>query len=64
MGWMVGGSNHGGGGGGGGEIFCTPPVWPLGPTYTVDTGSFLGVKWPGRGVDHPPPSSTEFKERA
>ena len=25
--------------------------------------SFLGVKRPGRGVDHPPPSSAEFKER-
>ena len=22
-----------------------------------------GVKWPGRGVDHPPPSSAEVKER-
>ena len=26
-------------------------------------GSFPGVKWPGRGVDHPPPSSAEFEER-
>jgi hypothetical protein len=26
------------------------------------TGSFLGVKWPGRGVDHPPPFSAEIKE--
>jgi len=25
--------------------------------------SFPGVKWPGRGVDHPPPSSAEVKER-
>ena len=25
--------------------------------------SFPGVKWPGRGVDHPPPSSAEIKER-
>jgi len=25
------------------------------PTYhTMGTGSFPGVKWPGRGVDHPP----------
>jgi hypothetical protein len=29
----------------------------------VGTGSFLGVKWPGHGVDHPPSSSTEVKER-
>ena len=27
------------------------------------TGSFPGVKLPGRNVDHPPPSSTEVKER-
>ena len=26
-------------------------------SYTMGTRSFLGVKWPGRGVDHPPPSS-------
>ena len=24
---------------------------------------FPGVKWPGRGVNHPPPSSAEVKER-
>jgi hypothetical protein len=30
---------------------------------TVGTGSFLGVKRPGRGVDHSPPSSAEAKER-
>jgi hypothetical protein len=30
---------------------------------TMSTGSFSGVKWPGRGVDHPPPSSAEVKER-
>jgi hypothetical protein len=27
------------------------------------TGFFLGVKWLGRGVDHPIPSSAEIKER-
>jgi len=27
------------------------------------TGSFLGVKQPGHGVDHPPPSKAEVKER-
>jgi len=32
-------------------------------SYTKGTGFFSGVKWPGRGVDHPPPSSTEVKER-
>jgi hypothetical protein len=37
----------------------------LGPTqaHTVGTGSFPGVKRPGRYVDHPPPSGVEVKER-
>jgi len=30
---------------------------------TMGTGSFPGVKRPGRGVDHPPPPSAEVKER-
>jgi hypothetical protein len=29
----------------------------------MGTGSFPGVKLPGCGVDHPPPSSAEVKER-
>jgi hypothetical protein len=32
-------------------------------SYTVGTGSFPGVKWPGRDVDHPNPSSAEVKAR-
>jgi len=32
-------------------------------SYTIRTGSFPGVKRPGRGVDHPPTSSAEVKER-
>jgi hypothetical protein len=32
-------------------------------SYKMGTGSFSGVKRPGRGVDHPPPSSAEVKER-
>ena len=32
-------------------------------SYTKDTGSFPGVKRPGRGVDHQSPSSAEVKER-
>jgi len=31
-------------------------------SYTMGIGSFLGVKRPGRGDDHPPPSSAEVKE--
>jgi hypothetical protein len=58
--WTVRGSNPSGG-----EIFR---VLPDGPgdhpaSYTMGTGSFPGVKWPGRGVDHPPTSSSEVKER-
>ena len=30
---------------------------------TMGTGSFPGVKRPGRGVDHPPPSSAKVEER-
>ena len=32
-------------------------------SYTMHTGSFPGVKRLGRGVDHPPQSSAEVKER-
>jgi len=32
-------------------------------SYTMGTVHFPEVKWPGHGVDHPPPSSTEVKER-
>ena len=32
-------------------------------SYTIGTGSFPGVKQPGRGVDNPLPSSAEVKER-
>jgi len=38
-----------------------PGAYPS--SCTVGTGSFPGVKRPGRGVDHPPPSSAEVKER-
>jgi len=32
-------------------------------SYTMGTRSFSGVKRPKRGVDHPPPSRAEVKER-
>jgi hypothetical protein len=32
-------------------------------SYTMVSGSLPGVKRPRRGVDHPPPSSAEVKER-
>jgi len=30
----------------------------------MGTWSFLGVKWPGRGINHPCPSRARVKERA
>ena len=33
------------------------------PSYTVDTGLFLGLKRPRHGVNFPTPSSVEVKER-
>ena len=32
-------------------------------SYTMGTGSFPGVKRPGRGVEHPPSSSADVKQR-
>ena len=57
---MVGGSNPGGG-----RIYRTCPdrPWAHPTSYTMGTGSFPGVKRPGRGVGHPLPSSAEVKER-
>jgi hypothetical protein len=49
-----------------GSRFSTPVQTGPGAhpaSYAIGTGSFLGVKRPGRGVDHPPPSSAEVKER-
>jgi hypothetical protein len=43
---------------GGGEIFRTRPDRP---SFTMGTGPFPGVKRPGRGADHPPPSSAEVE---
>jgi hypothetical protein len=44
--------------------FQRPSSPALGPTQPpVQWGPGNGVKRPGRGVDHPPPSSAEVKER-
>jgi len=32
-------------------------------SYTMGTKSFLGVKQLGRGIDHPPPTRAEVKEK-
>ena len=49
----------------GGEIFRSRLAGPRAhpASYTMGTGSFPGVKRPVRGVDYPPPSSAEVKER-
>jgi hypothetical protein len=50
---------------GGGEIFRTvhtgSGAHPV--SCTMGAGSFPGVKRPGRGVDHPPSSRADVKER-
>jgi len=38
-----------------------PGAYPA--SYTMGTGSLPGVKWLGRGADHPPLSKAEVKER-
>ena len=57
-GWTVRGSNRGWGRG----FRNSPGAHPA--SYTTGSGTFPGgVKRPGRGVDHPPTTSTEAKER-
>jgi hypothetical protein len=49
-----------------GRIFRARPDRSSGPTSFLYSGYrryFPGVKRPGRGVDHPPPSSAGVKER-
>ena len=49
-----------------GAIFSAPvqtDPWAHPASYTMGTGSFLGVKRPDRGVDQPTPSSAEVNER-
>jgi hypothetical protein len=36
--------------------------WAQPASYTMGTGSFLGVKQPGRGVDHPPHLAPRLKK--
>ena len=52
---------------GGGKIFFTAPVQTVSgvhpASYTMDTGSFPGVKRPGSGVDQPRRSGAEVEER-
>ena len=59
-GWAVRGSNLGGG-----EIFRTRPDRPWAPPSLLynEYGDFPEVKGPGRGVDHPTPSSQSWKKK-
>jgi len=48
----------------GARFFYTHPDWPWGPPrplYNRYHVTFQGVKRPGHGVDHPPPSGVEVK---
>ena len=56
------GSNPGGGRDFSATVQTGPGTHPA--SYTMGTGSFPGVKRPGSGVDHSPPSRAEVKERA
>ena len=52
---------------GGGETFCNRPHQPWGPPSLLYNGywvSFIGLKRPGCGIDHPLSPSTKAKERA
>jgi hypothetical protein len=57
--WKVWGSNPGGG-----EFSLTVQTGPGAhpASYTMGTGSFPGVKRPGRGVDHPPHIAPRLKK--
>jgi hypothetical protein len=51
--------------GSGGEI-STPVQFGPGAhpsSYTIGSGSFLGVKRPARGTDHPPRLASRLKEK-
>jgi len=43
--------------------FPHPSIPALGPSYTMGTGYFSGVKGQRRDVDHAPPFSAEVKKR-
>jgi hypothetical protein len=48
---------------GGCEILLSDPDGAHPVSYAMGTGSFLRVKQPGRGVEHPPLSNAKVKER-
>ena len=60
-GWTVRGSNPSGEARFSATVHTSCKAHPA--SYTVGTGSFQGVKRPGRDIEHPPLSSSEVKER-
>jgi hypothetical protein len=42
-------------------VHTGPGAHPV--SYTTGTNSLLGVKWPGRGIDHPSLLAAEVKGR-
>jgi hypothetical protein len=42
------------------HVHAGPETHPV--SCAMGTGSFPGVKWPGRGADHPPPASAPVKQ--
>jgi len=53
---------------GGGHFFPPPPAPAPAPTAPLKSGEEGcggggGVKWPGRGIGHPTPSSTKVERR-
>ena len=48
---------------GGGDTPVPTGPWFHPASHTMGTGSFPGLKRPGHGIDHPPPSSIKVKTR-
>ena len=61
--WTVRGWNPDRGGGRDFPQTSRPALGPTQPPIQRVPGLFTGVKRPGRGVDHPPLSGAEVKER-
>jgi hypothetical protein len=60
MDWAVRGSDLGGA-----RLSSSVQTGPVAhpASYTLDTRSSPDINWPGRGVNHPPLSRAEVKER-
>jgi hypothetical protein len=45
------------------RVFSIPALFCVDAQYVGTASHSRGVKWAGRGIDQPPPSSAEVKER-